>query len=141
MTYAEDLKPAPASWLDITFVSYLRLLAICFIGFTVLYWMRVSGYYAEPDWGPEWRFDTMSSSWKIVAAMLSVLLPIAAVGLWSTLSWGRVVWVMAVITELTMYSVFPERFGTNSNIVWFHLATIGIYLVFQGCFIYSTKKA
>ncbi len=141
MTYAEDLKPAPASWLDIAFVSFLRLLAICFIGFTVQYWMRVSGYYAGSGWGHEWRFDTMSSSWKIVAAMLSVLLPIAAVGLWSTLSWGRVVWAMAVITELTMYSWFPELFGTNSNIVWFHLVTIAIYLVFQGCFIYSTKKA
>ena len=137
MTYAEDLKPAPTTWLDIAFVSFLRLLAICFIGFTVQYWMRVSGYYD----GPEWRFDTMSSSWKIVAAMLSVLLPIAAVGLWSTLSWGRVVWAMAVITELTMYSWYPERFGTSSIIVWFHLASIAIYLVFQACFIYSTKKA
>ena len=137
MTNAEDLKPAPTTWLDIAFVSFLRLLAFCFIGFTVQYWMRVSGYYN----GPEWRFDTMSSAWKIVAAMLSVLLPVAAVGLWSTLSWGRVVWAMAVITELTMYSWFPERFGTNSNIVWFHLASIAIYLVFQACFIYSTKKA
>jgi hypothetical protein len=137
MSYAEYSKPAPASWLDIAFVSFLRLLAICFIGFTIQYWMRVSGYYA----GPEWRFDTMSPAWKIVAAMLSVLLPIAAVGLWSTLSWGRVVWAMVAITELTMHAGFPEYFGTNTKIVWFHLAAITIYLVFQGGFIYSTKKA
>jgi len=141
MSYVDDANPKSASWLEVSFVWFLRLLAICFIGFTVQYWMRVSGYYSGADLGAEWRFDTMSTPWKIVSAMLSVLLPIAAVGLWSALSWGQVVWTMAIVTELVMYSLFPDSFGANPNIVWFHLSTIVIYLIFRGCFIYSDKKA
>jgi len=137
MSYVDDTQPETVSWPEIAFVWFLRLLAICFIGFTVQYWMRVSGYFE----GPQWRFDTMSSSWKIASAMLSVLMPVAAVGLWSALSWGQVVWTMAVVIEIVMYSWFPASFGAHPDVIWFHLATIAIYLIFRGYFIYSDKKA
>ncbi len=137
MSYIEDIKPKADTWQETAFVWFLRLLAICFIGFTVQYWLRVTGYYP----GPDWRFDTMSSSWKIASAMLAVLLPVSAVGLWSALSWGQVVWTMAVITELIMYSWLPEQFGRNPNVLIFHLVTIVIFLIFRGYFIYNDKKA
>lgn len=137
MSYTDEIKPPPQSWLEIALVWYLRLLALCFIGFAALYWLRVSGFYD----GANWRYDTMSLQWKIASVLLSVLMPVAAVGLWSALSWGQVVWTMAVFTELMMYTWFPEYFGTNANIVWFHLATIAIYLILQGGLIYKAKKA
>jgi len=137
MSYAEDLKPAEPSLAEAGFVWFLRLLSLCFIGFTTLFWLRVSGYYP----GSNWRFDTMSPQWQTASAILTVLLPISAVGLWSTLSWGQVVWTLAVTTELVMYSWFPQYFGSNPAIIWFHLATIAIYLGFRGWIIYSTKKA
>ncbi len=136
MTYLEDVQPQPPSWLETGFVWYLRLLALCFIGFTVLYWLRVSGYYP----GNDWRFDTMSTPWKIASAVLSVLLPVTAVGLWSALAWGQVVWTMAIATELLMFSWFSNYFGSNQIIVIFHIVSIIIYLILRGAMLYSQKN-
>jgi hydrogenase/urease accessory protein HupE len=98
--------------------------------------LRVSGYYD----GADWRFDTMSTPWKIASAIMSVLLPVAAVGLWSALSWGQVVWTMAIFTELMMYNWFPHYFGSNPIIVGFHLVSIAIYLGFLLAIRHYTKK-
>ncbi len=113
--------------IELAFVWYLRALAICFIGFTLQYWLRVSGYYP----GENWRFDTMTIEWKIVCAMLSVLLPVSAVGLWSTLFWGQVVWTIAIVTELLMFGWFSSIYGVNPWLTTFHLASIIIYLTFR----------
>jgi hypothetical protein len=137
MTYLDDVKPSTTSWLEIAFVGFLRLLALCFIGFSVFYWLRVSGYYE----GADWRFDTMSTPWKIASATLSALLPVAAVGLWSAQPWGQVVWTMTVFIELWMYSWFPQYFGSNALVVTFHLATIGLYLILWAIIHYNAKKA
>ncbi len=137
MSYIEEIKPAPRTMAEIAFVWFLRLLAFCFIGFTLIYWMRVSGYYQ----GANWRFDTMSPPWQTASAILSVLMPVSAVGLWSTQSWGQVVWTLSVFTEIIMYAWLSNYFGANPAIVWFHFATIAIYLGFRGWFIYSAKKA
>ncbi len=137
MTYIDDITPEPHSRLETAMNWYLRLLAFCFIGFTVMYWLRVSGFYD----GANWRFDTMTNSWKIASALLSVLMPVAAVGLWSTLSWGQVVWAMAIFVELMMHTWFNSRFGTHPDIVWFHLASIAVYLFLRGGLIYKAKKA
>jgi len=136
MSYIEEIKPEEKTWAEIGFVWFLRVLAICFIGFTMLYWLRVSGYYQEANW----RFDTMTTPWKTASALLSVLLPISAVGLWSTQSWGQVIWTLSVFTEMVMFTWLPGEFGSNPAIVSFHFATIAIYLGFRGWFIYSAKK-
>jgi len=136
MTYLDDVKPQTTSWLEITFVLYLRVLALCFIGFTILYWLRVSGYYP----GADWRFDTMSAPWKIASAILSVLLPVTAVGLWSAQAWGQVVWTMAMVTELLMFNWFSHYFGSNPLIVIFHLSSIMLYLLLWAAMHYNANK-
>ena len=144
MTHVDETD-APPSWLELAFVSYLRLLGLCMLALAAFYWLRVTGIFVDefPRGGDiqNWRFDTMSTAWKTASAILSVLLPIAAVGLWSTLSWGQVVWTMAIATELFMYTWLTGYFGTNPAIVAFHISTIGIYLAFRAALHYNTKKA
>ncbi len=136
MTYLEEFKPATPTLLETILNWYLRLLAMCFVALTIYYWLRISGYYP----GADWRFDTMSTPWKIASAILAVLLPVSAAGLWSTLSWGQVVWIMAIIIELLMYNWFTDYYGPNVPITTFHLATIAIYLGFRGLIALNENK-
>ncbi len=128
MSYIEEFNPVAPTRLELAYIWYLRLLAICFVGLALYYWMRISGYYP----GENWRFDTMSSQWKVASAILAVLLPVTAAGLWSTLPWGQVVWTMSIVTELLMYNWFTEYYGQNLLIFTFHMTTIVVYLAFRG---------
>lgn len=107
-------------------VLFLRLVALFFLIYAVQYWIRIIGYYD----GPQYRFDTMSTAWKTAVAILAVLCPLTALGLWGVFSWGVVVWIAAALIELLMYAVYPEVFGANSTRVTFHLATLAMYLVY-----------
>ena len=136
MSYIEEFRPPESTWLDIAFDWFIRLLAVVFVGFAILSWLRIIGFFP----GDNWRFDTMSDAWKIAGAVLAVLHPVVAVGLWTLLSWGQVVWVLAIAIEITMYGLFPGFFGTNPMLVNFHLGCIAVFLVLRAAAYYKVKK-
>jgi len=137
MTYIEEFQPPVPTLFETAFNWFIRLLAIAFVGFTLMSWVRVIGYFP----GSEYRFDTMSEHWKIAGAILAVLHPVAAVGLWTLLPWGQVVWALAIAIEVSMYTWFSSLFGTNPLLVYFHLACIAVYVSYQAVAFYRVKKA
>lgn len=112
---------------EVTFVWFHRVIAAYCLLFGVLYWIRLIGYYE----GDLWRFDLMPVYWRIAAASLAVLFPFAAVGLWSTASWGPVVWFGCAAAEAVMYIGFPELFGAHKAVVISHGLVAVIYCVFR----------
>lgn len=102
----------------------VRFVSLVLLFLAIRYWMRVTGYYT----GTDFRFDTMSEHWRIASASLSVLLPVAALGLWGRFSWGMVVWFLAVVQQVAMHTWFAQLFGRADMIVGFHLTTLFAFL-------------
>ena len=109
------------------FVWFQRVIAGYCLLFGVLYWIRLIGIYP----GALWRFDLMPPHWQVVAVLLAVLFPFAAIGLWMLSSWGPVIWFIAAATEATMYLVFPELYGYRPAVGISHLGVIMLYLAFR----------
>ena len=106
--------------IDALYATYLRAISLFLIVFAIQYWMRLTGIFE----GAEFRFDTMSAHWRFAAALLAALLPVSALGLWGAYNWGLVLWIIAAICEIAMYTWFWNQFGTDWLRVLFHVAGI-----------------
>ena len=125
----EQDKSAAPGILDWEFFSvvYLRVIAVFFIFFTLRYWLQIVGFYE----GDNYRFDTMPEYWKVTVAIMAVIAPLTALGLWGTFSWAYVVWAVAIVTELIMFVGYPDLFGSASLLVIFHVTSMGIYIIMK----------
>lgn len=131
---SENLWERILAW---AMVIFLRLLSLCFIALTLYVWLRVVGFWQ----GAENRFDTMSSGLKVLTAILSVLFPVSAVGLWTTLAWGRVVWLLSVVIQLLAFAGVFGLVLMPVEVVSAHVAAIGIFFSMQLGLYLITKKA
>lgn len=112
---------------DILFILFLRLVAISCFCLGLQYWAMLVGY----SLAGAGRFDLLSLPWKVAATSLAVLFPVAALGLWLTVSWGPVLWVLAAGGQILMYGMLPETFGANRLIILLHGVVALLYLVFR----------
>jgi hypothetical protein len=123
-----DSLTAPKRTLtEILFVLFLRLIAIACLWFGLQYWAMLVGYSLH---GMA-RFDLLNLPWKVAAASLAVLFPVASLGLWLTVSWGAVLWTIAAVVQVLMYLVWPETFGRNTLVPLLHGLVAALYLVFR----------
>ena len=126
MAITQTKQPAP-NLVEIVYVTFLRAMALVFVYFALQYWLRVVGYYE----GDDYQFDTMSDYWRVASAVLSVLLPVTALGLWGLFPWGPVVWIFAICIEVGMHMGLPQSFGEQPMLMIFHLACVVVFLVLQ----------
>ena len=103
---------------------FCKVLALIFIGFTILRWMQIIGFA-----DPQVRFDTMSNDMRWAIAYLGVVQPVAALGLWSGLAWGYVVWAMAAAGELLFLSFTPEGLFAHEGLLMLHAASAIVFLL------------
>ena len=127
---------------EVTFVEnvrviFLRMIALFLLIFTIQYWMRAIGLYE----GPEVRFDTMQTHWQIVVAVLSVLLPVAALGLWGLFSWGVPVWIITAVVQLGMHVGFADLYGTQRLTVAFYAASLAVYVFIRVAGVAAASRA
>lgn len=123
-----DAPAAPRpSIAAITFAGFLRVVALACLVAGLKYWIALIGVFDYPPW----RFDLMPLHWRIAATSLAVLFPVAATGLWMTVSWGPVIWVAAAGTEVAMYGWFPCLFGHRPLILILHAGVAAIYIAFR----------
>lgn len=113
--------------IDLMFILFLRVVAITCFWFGLQYWGMLVGYSLVGAG----RFDLLSLPWKVAGTCLAVLFPVASLGLWLTVSWGPVVWVLAAGLQILMYGVMPETYGSNKLIVLTHLAVAAVYCAFR----------
>jgi hypothetical protein len=119
-----ELRPTTA---EVAFEWFHRIVAAYCLLFGMLYWVRLIGFYE----GALWRFDLMPIHWQVAAVSLSVLFPVAAIGLWMLASWGPVIWFCCAAAEIAMYAVFPDLFGRRPLIVAWHIGVALLYGLFR----------
>ncbi|KAA3519467.1 hypothetical protein GOZ96_01040 [Agrobacterium vitis] len=118
--------PKP-SLVDLLFVLFLRVVALACLWLGLQFWGLLVGF-AGDGLG---RFDLMNVPWRIASCGLAVMLPVAGVGLWMTVSWGPVIWVIAASGQILMHAVWPGIFGRDPLIVAFHLIVAVVYIAFR----------
>ena len=113
----------------------IKLIGVCFLGFAVWYWAKIIGLYDEAL-----RFDTMQNHWKIASVSLAVLQPVVALGLWAAFPWGIAVWIIAALTEVIMFGLYDELFGTNDLLIAFHIFCAVVIISFHLLFRYELGR-
>ncbi|GGD85980.1 hypothetical protein GCM10011390_00680 [Aureimonas endophytica] len=96
----------------------LRAAGLALFGLGLFYWIMLVGVFPESGW----RFDLMPLEWRVAAAALAVLCPVAGVGLWLTASWGSVVWLLVAALEGAMHVPLQRQFGGPGPELAFHCA-------------------
>lgn len=123
------------SGLDWSFVWFIRLVALVALVNGVYYWVRLMGFFP----GLLWRFDLMPWMWQTAAVALALLMPVAATGLWMRAAWGPLLWIIAAVGEIAIYSVFSRYFEYRPFIVALNVFFIAVYVVFR-VLLYLEKK-
>jgi hypothetical protein len=77
------------------------------------------------------RFDLLDTDMQAAAAALSVLYPVAAIGLWLKGSWGPVIWTVAAAVEVARHESFPGIFGTSGPTLLMIASTVALYAVLR----------
>ena len=121
---------------EFTQIVFLRLLSLAFILLAIRTWLIAVGYWE----GGNLRFDTMSNPWRVYISVLAVLQPVVSVGLWTTLSWGRIMWFAAVAIQVLATTTFAGTFGNDPVVLFFHLICLAIYVSLQLWLRFSAKK-
>ncbi|WP_435658498.1 DUF6163 family protein [Brucella pituitosa] len=120
----QHLQPSGAEW---SFVWFMRLIALAALASGVFYWIKLIGI--QP--GLLWRFDLMPWQWQTASVALALLMPVAATGLWMRAPWGAVLWFVAAIGEIAIYSVFARHFEYKPITAGFNAVCIVVYVIFR----------
>lgn len=72
-------------------------------------------------------FLDLSMGWRSAAVTLLFIDLFAAVGLWIGATWGPVIWAVAMVVEVSMYTIFSDIFGSYPFRVFAHVL---LFLVF-----------
>lgn len=133
--FSEPGAPRPST-AQTAFDVFHRIVAVFCLIAGLRYWSLLIGIAEEGAW----RFDLLPVHWKIAAASLAVLWPVAGIGLWMVVSWGPVVWLVAAAIETVMHGAFPELYGSNWMLLSAHLLIAVLYAVFR-LLLYIAKRA
>ncbi|MCR9139195.1 MAG: DUF6163 family protein [Alphaproteobacteria bacterium] len=121
---------------ELAFEIFQRVIAIFCLIAGLRYWALLIGI---SELGA-WRFDLLPVHWKIAAASLAVLWPVAGIGLWMIVSWGPVIWLVAAATEIIMHAGFPELYGSRWLLVVAHFLVALIYGGFRIGLYFSRRE-
>ena len=108
-------------------VVYLRIIAIQLFAGGVIHWARITGLV-------DWRgiyFPDMPLDWQVSTVFFGVIQLVAGLGLWMTVSWGVVMWIVVGGGQILSHTVFSDAFGTRPWELSFYLLTFGVYLVLR----------
>ncbi|MCO6185816.1 DUF6163 family protein [Rhizobium sp. L1K21] len=122
---------------EFLFTVFMRFVAVSCFYFGLHYWAMLIGY---TDNGAM-RFDLMSSQWRTVATCLAVLYPVAALGLWSGVSWGVVLWAAAAGYETLIHAFWYLIYGRNDLLIIMHLTVAAVFVIFIAVIWYQRRVA
>lgn len=107
--FAEVLKSDEAAsglqW-DVVLVWFLRAMAIVWLVTGIGHWAILLGVF--PGDAP---FEGRPLSHQATTIYFAIIDLVAAVGLWLTSTWGGVMWLLAVMSDLILAIFFPQIIG------------------------------
>ena len=90
-------------------VWMFRLLAVAWMVKGLSAWATIIGL----DTGP--AFETRSLQFQSATVYFAVIHLVAAIGLWLTSTWGGVLWLMAVLSQLVLGYFFPRTLAFSTS--------------------------
>ncbi|PLX39674.1 MAG: hypothetical protein C0606_02660 [Hyphomicrobiales bacterium] len=110
----------------ITQVWYMRMIGLHMLGAGVIHWARIVGFV---EWRGNWFWE-MSVPDQTVTVYFGVLDLVSAIGLWLGASWGVVIWMFRILTQIIMHTAFADLFGKRPYEIGFYILTVALYFVF-----------
>jgi hypothetical protein len=85
---------------------YMRVIALLLLAAGLVRACQILGI--TPDGR---TFADLAPAWRAGATALLLIDIFAAVGLWLGAAWGPVMWAVALVVEVSMYTLFADVFG------------------------------
>ncbi|MDA8870269.1 DUF6163 family protein [Rhizobiaceae bacterium] len=133
------IEEEPTGRLQMALHGWLRLLGIGWLGLTLVHWALLTGVVGLE--GASLRYDMVDTQTRLYLVGMATLAPVAAVGLWSTRSWGRVVWLLAIIAQVAFFAMRWPVFSGSEMLLAAHAGGLLIWLIFDRLAAYSLSKA
>ncbi|MDQ0316059.1 DUF6163 family protein [Amorphus orientalis] len=111
------------SWRTVMTV-YMRVLSVLWLLAGVVIWARIIGI---AQFGGIWFWE-LPVEIQVAAVYFAVLSLVAGVGLWLTVSWGTVLWLLAAASQIIFHTVMTDMFGSNTPAVIGNVLTVLAYL-------------
>jgi hypothetical protein len=102
---------------------YLRAVAVLLLAAGLARACQILGITPDGQ-----SFSDLTPAWRAGAVTLLLIDLFTAIGLWVQAAWGPVMWAVALIVEISMYTVFADLFGSFPLRVVAHLALFGVFL-------------
>ncbi|WP_246413738.1 DUF6163 family protein [Martelella radicis] len=125
MSSEPSVTPRP-SFSQTAFLVFKRCIAVFLLFLALSSWAALIGLSE----GGSGRFDLVHADVRFVEAVLSVLYPVAAAGLWFGVGWGFVLWVLGAAVQIGAHSAYPHIFGDAPGLAALHILLIGFYVSF-----------
>ncbi|MDB5555263.1 MAG: hypothetical protein JWL86_5247 [Rhizobium sp.] len=127
MTDTETLPQQTFFLPELLMTIFMRMVAVACLWFALDTWSDLIGYGSNGIL----RFDLLDTDMQAAAAALSVLYPVAAIGLWLKGAWGPVIWTLAAAVEVARHESFPGIFGTSGPTLLMIASTVALYVVLR----------
>ncbi|WP_246750534.1 DUF6163 family protein [Martelella lutilitoris] len=125
MSSESSAAPRP-SFSQTAFLVFKRCVAVFLFVMALSSWAALIGLTE----GGAGRFDLVHADVRLVEAVLAVLYPVAAAGLWFGVGWGFVLWVLGAAVQIFAHSAYPHIFGNAPGLSALHILLIGFYVSF-----------
>ena len=119
-------RPAAPSIMRWTFVLtwFMRILALLWIMKGLSAWAVILGI-----WTPAGQFEMRSTGYQATVIYFALIDLIAAVGLWMASTWGGIMWLLAIMSQLILAAFFPGIVQASTTTMVFFVSLIAAYLV------------
>jgi hypothetical protein len=103
---------------------YLRFIALLLLAAGLARACQILGITPDGE-----SFADLTPAWRAGAVTLLLVDLFTAIGLWVQAAWGPVMWAVALVVEISMYTVFADLFGSFPLRVAAHAALFAAFLV------------
>lgn len=107
-----------------------RLLLVWFMRIVAIVWMvRGLGYWIEIVGGPgAAAFEGRALSYQATVVYFAIINLVAAVGLWLTSTWGGVLWLLALMSNVILAAFFPAIVSSSAVSLGVNIGLVVAYL-------------
>ena len=111
------VETAKFSWRT-AMMWYMRALGVAWIGAGILEWARIIGILQMRG---VWF-------WDLQVVYFAVFSLVAGVGMWLTVSWGTVLWILVAASQILCHTVLTDLFGSGMLVVGANVLTVLVYV-------------
>lgn len=127
MSMDQDQPVAPESgralirW-RLMLVWFMRVVALAWMVKGLSYWLEILGAPGVP------AFEGRALSYQATVIYFAIINLVAAVGLWLTSTWGGVLWLLALMSNVILAAFFPAIINSGTVSLAVNVGLVVAYL-------------